>query len=379
MKIVHAADIHLDRAFPGQGLGSTGDERRRALVDAFLRIVDFAADADALCICGDLYEHEHVTANTQNFLLDQFERLNRPVLVLPGNHDPYLTGSVYQRTDWPENVHVFSQSTPEPFQLADDIYVWGIAYTQRELDPSVVCNLRIPKQGSRRDLLMLHGSLGGSGSPGADTEFLPMTHAELAATGADFVMLGHYHGGLVDGNVCYPGSPEPLTWAERGRHAVNVLTVDGSGVHAELHDVNRLTFDVIAIDADGCTSSAEIEELVTAQVKGREDPGLGLRIELTGEVDPGCEVDPPTLAERCGGGLLDLVVVDGTVPSYDLDEIAKEPTVRGRFVRSLLERAAAAPEEHSRIKEAMRVGLRAIDGRTDLIGLAPTPEEADAD
>ena len=48
------------------------------------------------------------------------------------------------------------------------------------------------------------------------------------APGAAYVMLGHFHDGRGDGFLRYPGSPEPLDWGERiGAHGAGIVTVHG--------------------------------------------------------------------------------------------------------------------------------------------------------
>jgi hypothetical protein len=85
-------------------------------------------------------------------------------------------------------------------------------------------------------------------------------------------------------------------------------------------------------------------------------------VVLTGESERGCEISPASLTERCGAGLTELAVVDQTVPAYDLDALAREESVRGRFVARLLH----APEPEA--GEAILAGLRALDGRKEVIG-----------
>src|SRR3954471_19429572 len=100
-RLLHCADLHLDRAFVERDLARSAAARRQALRDAFLRIVERARTCDALVVAGDLYEHEHVTGDTANMLVHAFASLECRVLLLPGNHDPHLPGSVYERAPWP--------------------------------------------------------------------------------------------------------------------------------------------------------------------------------------------------------------------------------------------------------------------------------------
>ena len=52
-------------------------------------------------------------------------------------------------------------------------------------------------------------------------------------------------------------------------------------------------------------------------------------------------------------------------PTYDMESIRQEPTVRGQFVRDVLDSDLAEDEKH----RVVVTGLRALDGRTDLEAL----------
>ena len=70
-------------------------QRRNEIKEAFTRIIDLsvAEKADFLLICGDLYEHGYVKKSSLNFLCREFERIpGTKVIIIPGNHDPYLPG-----------------------------------------------------------------------------------------------------------------------------------------------------------------------------------------------------------------------------------------------------------------------------------------------
>ena len=57
------------------------------------------------------------------------------------------------------------------------------------------------------------------------------------------------------------------------------------------------------------------------------------------------------------------------MPSYDLDAIAVQRTARGRFVRRLQEQIEheATDEERAKLELALLTGLRALDGRKELV------------
>jgi DNA repair exonuclease SbcCD nuclease subunit len=173
-------------------------------------------------------------------------------------------------------------------------------------------------------------------------------------------MLGHFHDGRGDGFLCYPGSPEPLDWGERsGAHGASIVEVAGGTVTAEAIPVARRRYAERTVSVAGAAGSAQVE--VAVATVAAEEPGASLRVVLTGEVEPGCEIDARSIAERCAAGLTELAVVDRTVPAYDLDALAREGSVRGRFVARLLR--SGDPDAH----EAILAGLRALDGRAEVI------------
>ncbi len=361
MKLLHIADIHLDRVFHRAESRPAAARRRAELRDSVSRafVLGRERSVDAICIAGDVYEHDYVSEDTVSFLRDSFAEAEVPVLIAPGNHDPYLPGSVWQRTEWPRNVHVFTQDGVEPHALGDDVTVWGAAFTARNCGPSAVTRFRVPDAAGTH-VLLIHAAL--TGEQWADeADYRPVTRAQLRATGAVYAMLGHFHDGRGDGFLCYPGSPEPLDWGERsGAHGASIVTVHDGAVTAEAVPLATRRFVERTVSVAGAAGSAQVEAALSGVVA--EEAGASLRAVLTGEIEPGCEIDAASLAERCRAGLTELAIVDRTVPAYDLEELAREGSVRGRFVARLLR--SADPDA----REAILAGLRALDGRPEVIG-----------
>jgi DNA repair exonuclease SbcCD nuclease subunit len=200
--------------------------RRTTLRD----IIDLALelDADALTVGGDLYEHDRVTSDTGSFIASQFARLApRPVLVSPGNHDPYLPSSLYHRLAWPTNVHIFDSTTWLPFALSSDLAVWGVGHTKHGLQTNLLRTLRL--SGPRTDLALFHGWDLEAG-PERRLTYCPFTMSDVKRSGAAFVLLGHYHQMRLwptkSPQYGYPGSLQsPALDAHSTRH---VLLLDAN-------------------------------------------------------------------------------------------------------------------------------------------------------
>ena len=107
-KIIHAADLHLDSAFGGLG-PEKARERRRESRDLVDRLAELAVreGAETVLLSGDLFDGERVYPETLERLRSALARMACPVLIAPGNHDPFTPRSPYQRLVWPENVHIF--------------------------------------------------------------------------------------------------------------------------------------------------------------------------------------------------------------------------------------------------------------------------------
>ena len=67
-----------------------------------------------------------------------------------------------------------------------------------------------------------------------------------------------------------------------------------------------------------------------------------LRIQLVGALDPRLELSLTELEERLAEEALYIRWDDQTHPALDFESIAQEKTLRGRFIRILNERIAAA-------------------------------------
>jgi exonuclease SbcD len=85
------------------------------------------------------------------------------------------------------------------------------------------------------------------------------------------------------------------------------------------------------------------------------------RATLTGELATEIDIRPHDMPTDHFGLDSVLVEVGDLHVAYDFEDIAKEQTIRGEFVREVLEQDLT--EEQQRI---LVTGIRALDGRDDL-------------
>jgi DNA repair exonuclease SbcCD nuclease subunit len=199
----------------------------------------------------------------------------------------------------------------------------------------------------------------------------PFDAEAIARAGFDYCLAGHYHRASDTGRVVYPGSPEPLGWGETGTHSVAIVEIDGGRVVVETVATNTLRYLERGIDCGGCASSAEVLERVRSALDDESPDQICLSLELMGELDPQCHLEREDLLDAVGGDYAALRIAISTTFGYDFGELAAEQTVRGHFVRRLSQRIenASSPEEERRYVDARLAGLRALNGRKDVLGV----------
>lgn len=367
LRIIHFSDLHLEASFAWMGSeGATARRRRRAQRAALDAIVELAREheVDALTCGGDLYEHDRQTPRTGRFLCELFESLHPvPVLIAPGNHDWLGPASLYRQVDWSPNVHVFSGSRLEPFELESGVTIWGGAHRSPARTESFLDGFEVDREGIH--LGLFHGTLRSRRGTGDDRDLLhaPFTLDDLRASGLDHAMLGHLHAPDHHRLYTYPGNPEPLNFGETGERGAVMLEIESSGnLTTRVLPVSGTELHEVSVDVTGHGHLHSLQQQVTAALSGLE--GL-VRLRLHGEQDPALVLSRPDFA-----GLADVAesvkVEWGDLrPALDLDHLAREKTVRGRFIQKV--RASDLPPE--RQGAVLRMGLRALDGNRDPGGL----------
>ncbi len=360
MRLLHFADLHLDAPF-AWARPETARLRRRNRRETLTRILQLAEEerVDALLCAGDLFEHERFTPDTVAFLRESFARTHLPVFLAPGNHDWYSPRSPYALVEWSANVHLFTEDQLTPVELADGLTLWGAAHRAPAGTGSFFAGFRTDRGGVH--LALAHASER-SALPFQESgkePHSPFDAAELEAAGIAHAFLGHYHVARDRERYTYPGNPDPLEFGEsEGRGAVLASVADDGTVTRERRSVAVSQVHDLAVSLDGCHHQDDVHQRIAMAIA----PLTGsVRVTLSGEVPADLPVDPRALAQL--GDHLDGFVVRAAalLPSYDVEAIHAEATVRGQFARDTL-----AITDDERRRKVLITGLRALEGRVDL-------------
>ncbi|MEO8286998.1 MAG: metallophosphoesterase [Chloroflexota bacterium] len=378
-KILHFADLHLEASFAHLRLPShVGAARRNDLRATLGRIMALAREhhVDAITIAGDLYDHEYALPDTASLLVEQFGRI-APVRVIisPGKADPCVTGSLYQFTEWPSNVTIFTKGALSPVELTPQILLWGAA-----CPPSRGYETVQPIRGGGSEtsaqpfnILLIH-TLDAEENPAqtASQDLFTLNIATLHYLGFDFALLGHEHSGRSwpheRPSCVYPGSPEPFSAGEvEGNHGVTLVTVnEGTGAFDVDHiPLSQWRYAVAKADLTGCDNFAEAAtrvRLALSMCDTTDPERLAAHIELVGRplFDLDCTrlLDEVNLPPQVG-------LVDNTAPAYDIDRLLSEPTVRGLLAQQLNSRLNTARDlaEAQTVHDTLRFSMAALEGK----------------
>jgi DNA repair exonuclease SbcCD nuclease subunit len=363
MKLLLFADLHLDTPFRWAS-PEAARRRRQGLRDTLTSIVDLAAaeGVQAVCCAGDLYEHDMVAPDTAEVLRRAFERIApTPVLLAPGNHDWLDPASLYRQTTWPPNVRLFTGNRLEPAPLAEGFTLWGAAHHGPANTPGFLDGFRVDRGGT--NVALFHGSLR-SGLPfQGETKqpHAPFDEADVERSGLRHALVGHFHTPQTGHWYTYPGNPAPLSFGETGERGAVVVTFTGDGAPPQRrwHRVSRDEVHDATVDVAGARSLEEVRERVGHELAPLHGT---VRATLVGDVEPQVSLSAADLhgtAEHLDGVVFRL---DRVGVALDLDALAREPTVRGQFVHDVM----AADLDDDRRRRVLHIGLRSLEGRTDL-------------
>jgi exonuclease SbcD len=224
VRILHISDVHVDSA---DGAGHVA------------AVVDVALDrqVDAMVIVGDFFDHNRLDTAVGQALLDELQRLPVPVVMLPGNHDPLMSGMIYDRVELPDHVRLIVDPDGETVTLAHlDVDIWGKPHMSYDDNRPLV---GLPPRGaSTWQLALAHGQL--VLGPGDLMRSYLITPEEIAGSDRDYVALGHWDvpRDVSAGSVAasYSGSP-----SRRAVCALVTLSHDG--------DERRVQVDSIPVPA----------------------------------------------------------------------------------------------------------------------------------
>ena len=392
-RFLQFSDLHLGaplRWLPAE----RREERRRDQRAVLERAVRQAIErgVHAILIPGDLFDQEGTDAGTLAFALGVFDVAGcPPVLIAPGNHDPWSERSLHwnarvleaRAMRWPAHVHVFTTADWSPRGLPGlpGVRVWGRCFTSgvesHERPLATAAMAAVPGADPVGfDLALFHGSREGQCPPGQSVT-APYSDPEVIGGPFAYLAVGHYHtttslesnqGAAAGTRLAYAGSAAAVSATEVGPHGALEVRIEYGRrqpfVEVEFVELDPRRVHDLAVEIAHATSPEAVERRVRRALDdaGARDEDI-VTVRLAGRIARGVRLSTPgpELRDRAFHLRFDLRRLR---PDYDLDALRAggAGTTEERFAGVLLEQleGEADPERRAVIESALYYGLDAF-------------------
>jgi len=352
MKFIHMADMHFDAPFARLHKNGMGEKRRLEQRKVFKNIIEYIKENKIpyLFIAGDLYEQEYIRESTIKYINALFETIPQTqVYIVAGNHDPYLRNSYYNRFNWNSNVKIFSSDIEKIEQSEFDLYGYG--FSDFFMEESKLIEIKIENP-DKINILLTHSSIDGIGQ---EAKYNPIKRKDLKESKFDYIALGHIHKPSYQDEekqkIIYPGSTIAQGFDEQGSHGVILGELEKGKVNLEFLTFDEKEFvvkDFIMDEIDSKESLVEnLNELSLEENKYYEINLIGKR---------SFEINPYEIQKQIESDNI-LKIKNQTKMKIDLEQLSKENSLKGIFVKKMLEKIEDYPESKDKIEKAIEIGL----------------------
>ncbi len=386
LRLLHTADVHLGARHAD--LGEVAATQRERQFAAFRVAVALAIGehVDVVLIAGDLFDSNTQPKRSVERVAAELKRLadaSIRTVIIPGTHDCYDRSSIYRSYDLgamagsgPDDdmVTVLTPDRSSVHLPACDVVVHGTVFATKRAPHSPLRDLRVaqPDPTATWHVGMVHGSLAIPDK--TDRDDVVITKEEIAATGLDYLALGHWHSsqrGKAGGTVyAYSGAPEPVAVNQDGAGNVLLVTIeDQSGkrvVNIEDRRVGLTRFERLDLDAASIASQPDLVSTITPKA----DPDLVLEVRLTGVLPDELDINTTEAEDQLRDSFLRIRIRDDSTPALTTGSLPSPDTISGAFIRDVEARIAeleaepadAAAAEAAELRDVLRLGRLLLAG-----------------
>lgn len=363
MRIIHCADLHLDSKLNAHLDGAKKKERKAELLATFLRMVDYANEneIDAILIAGDLFDTGNLSVTARKAVTDAI--VNAPQTLffyLRGNHD--ADSFLSSLEELPPNLKLFSKEWIT-YPITDHVTVSGVELDETNsnliYDTLVLANEKI-------NIVMLHGQEAGYEQKTRHKAEV-IVPKNLRGKGIDYLALGHIHTHRMEqldarGVYCYSGCLEGRGFDECGEKGFVLLEIDEEKdtVDPVFIPFAKRTLYTVPVDVSGVENTSEAMALAEEQLKTKHYPADSMiKLVLSGRIPVTAELDTALVSSRFEDMYYYVKTTDETKPVVDFESFRHESSLKGEFVRCVMQAEDLSDEMKA---EVIRCGIFALSG-----------------
>ena len=410
VRLIHTADLHLDSAFSSRFSKEEAEERRRNLLIAWNKLLQYGIErkVQAILISGDLFDSPVVSRSTMEIFLSSI-RKNPEIsfFYLRGNHDTKNTFRF--RDDLPKNLFLFSKEGKK-YRLKEKLVLLGQEFygterrnefpeepygTERRSEfpeesygtesllelpeePEELVEEELLSPSSSKEavqsiwnlkeedcnILMLHGALR-EGGPEVQNE-QGISLKQLSRYPIHYLALGHIHkreeGKYGSLNYIYPGCLQGRGFDEEGEKGFYYLEIEEETkeIKAEFVPLKEGEFRIIPLFLSEEDGTLDAEEKIRESLKkeGAEAKD-SVRIILKGEKRAGEERNLRYLEKQLEEEYAYIEIKEETKLKLRKEEFIHEKGLKGEFLRMVCESESLSEEEKEKL---MILGIGLLQG-----------------
>lgn len=413
VRLIHTADLHLDSAFSSRFSKEEAEERRRNLLIAWNKLLQYGIErkVQAILISGDLFDSPVVSRSTMEIFLSSI-RKNPEIsfFYLRGNHDTKNTFRF--RDDLPKNLFLFSKEGKK-YRLKEKLVLLGQEFygterrnefpeepygTERRSEfpeesygtesllelpefpeePEELVEEELLSPSSAKDavqsiwnlkeedcnILMLHGALR-EGGPEVQNE-QGISLKQLSRYPIHYLALGHIHkreeGKCGSLYYIYPGCLQGRGFDEEGEKGFYYLEIEEETkeIKAEFVPLKEGEFRIIPLFLSEEDGTLDAEEKIRESLKkeGAEAKD-SVRIILKGEKRAEEERNLRYLEKQLEEEYAYIEIKEETKLKLRKEEFIHEKGLKGEFLRMVCESESLSEEEKEKL---MILGIGLLQG-----------------
>ena len=397
VRLIHTADLHLDSAFSSRFSKEEAEERRRNLLIAWNKLLQYGIErkVQAILISGDLFDSPVVSRSTMEIFLSSI-RKNPEIsfFYLRGNHDTKNTFRF--RDDLPKNLFLFSKEGKK-YRLKEKLVLLGQEFygTERRSEfpeesygtesllelpeePEELVEEELLSPSSSKDavqsiwnlkeedcnILMLHGALR-EGGPEVQNE-QGISLKQLSRYPIHYLALGHIHkreeGKCGSLYYIYPGCLQGRGFDEEGEKGFYYLEIEEETkeIKAEFVPLKEGEFRIIPLFLSEEDGTLDAEEKIRESLKkeGAEAKD-SVRIILKGEKRAEEERNLRYLEKQLEEEYAYIEIKEETKLKLRKEEFIHEKGLKGEFLRMVCESESLSEEEKEKL---MILGIGLLQG-----------------
>jgi DNA repair exonuclease SbcCD nuclease subunit len=385
LRLLHTADVHLGARHADLGEQAAAQRERQFV--AFRAAIDLALEekVDVVLVAGDLFDSNTQPRRSVERVAAELRRLAGArirTVVIPGTHDVYDRASIYRvhdvaalagSTEDDDLVTVLTPDRPSVHLAACDVIVHGPVFASKRAPHSPLRDLRVAGgDGATWHVGLVHGSL--AIPDRTDRDEVVFTREEIAASGLDYLALGHWHsaqrGKAGSTTWAYAGAPEPVAVTQDGAGKVLLVELSETNgtktVTVDERQVGKTRFEKLDVDA----ATVRDQPALVAAIAARADPDVVLDARLTGVRPDELDISVEEIEERLKGSFLKLRLRDQSVPALTQGSLPSPDTIPGAFIRNVEGRiaeleadgGAGTADEAAELRDVLRLGRLLLAG-----------------